>query len=874
MAFLALGGCTLLVYSNSFYNSYHYDDYFMIGNNPHIRSLKNAPRFFLDDSTSHLPVQLYGRSYRPITLLSWALNHAVSGEKVWSYHIGNFVLHGLCAGMILILFEALARHSVLVQDSGKTELIPLADQGCRLPGLGLFAALLFALHPIHSETVNYLGTRGDLLATLFMLLSLVFFIRSGCPKDRRPPDWSGFPRPFLWALSLFFFAAALLSKEFGIVLVAGVLLYDFCFRPPLRWKETVRRFLFFHLPFWVLAIGYLLLRQNLLGVILDTRKVRPMGTNLATQSVVFVQYIQKILFPVNLSVNYESKVYDVAPFLSSETSPEGLQKMVNAVAGLGRALYGIGVQKFSEFWPVVLSSGVFLALLILIYRLLRRHREIAFGLLYFLATLAPTSLIPLNIVRNDHRLYVAMAGVVLVAAFALGKVRHHLLGVKLSLGRSSFEARKGLGQPRVAEPILSGMLLGAAYLVLLYLAWSVGWHLAEKGPPSNPAWPRFLGLGMVLSAFVFSLLFSRDAPGRPSFLAIFWGTVLIGSIPSFSILFEEASASLALIPGVCVWITLFLHFPARKLAARMVGQGVGEEQAGPGEEKKLPLDLLGIGAGYGLLLLFSSLTFARNFVWFDEYLLWKDAIAKAPQVARVNLNFGFGQELRGYHQQALAAYNKSLSLQPNYDTGHIKLGYLYKQLGDFEQAMEHFQKVQLGLRYTDCQTELGNLHWERGEYEKAVEVWRGVLKLDPYHGRAKELLKERGHQIVSRPGDSRPKRLQLLPLSWKIPNLYVQGFRVGVVSEKEFQGKDPVVLGMDDRIWLEIQLRKGRGHKVQFLWFAPDGNLFSALPRQVGKNVVILHTTLDLLAHSAGRWQLHMEIDGKVVWETTWSIEQ
>lgn len=120
--------------------------------------------------------------YRPLAVLTYALNHAVSGLEPWSYHLVNVVLH--------------ARVAVMVFRLGRLWRLPLA-----VAGLG---ALLFAVHPVHVEVVANMVGRKDLLATAFVL---------GMALTHRPALGGGLVGV---SVPVVLFAGGLLSKEVGV----------------------------------------------------------------------------------------------------------------------------------------------------------------------------------------------------------------------------------------------------------------------------------------------------------------------------------------------------------------------------------------------------------------------------------------------------------------------------------------------------------------------------------------------------------------------------------------------------------------------------------------------------------------------------------
>jgi len=137
------------IYSNSFQIGFYFDDWHVIEDNPHIRRLTNIPRFFVDVDTSSASQQ--NRVLRPLLLTTFALNHAVSGNDAWSYHLVNVLLHWLAA---VLVFRIVRDHLWL-----DTAAIQVA----------VVAALVVATHPLNTSAVNYVSARSALLTSVFYL---------------------------------------------------------------------------------------------------------------------------------------------------------------------------------------------------------------------------------------------------------------------------------------------------------------------------------------------------------------------------------------------------------------------------------------------------------------------------------------------------------------------------------------------------------------------------------------------------------------------------------------------------------------------------------------------------------------------------------
>jgi hypothetical protein len=147
-----------------------FDDERAITDNPTIRDLTDL-RAVLSP-----PADGSGVTGRPLVNLSLALNHALGGTDVRGYHVFNLVLHALSA---LTLF-GLVRRTLRALDAPPSAL------------LSVLVALLWALHPLQTESVACIVQRTELLVGLFYLLTLYGFARSAVchpldDKSRNPP---------------------------------------------------------------------------------------------------------------------------------------------------------------------------------------------------------------------------------------------------------------------------------------------------------------------------------------------------------------------------------------------------------------------------------------------------------------------------------------------------------------------------------------------------------------------------------------------------------------------------------------------------------------------------------------------------------------
>jgi hypothetical protein len=165
---IALG--ILLSYQNCFTVPFVYDDLPAIRDNPTIRHLWPPWGVFTwpaGDTTV---------GSRPLANLTLAVNYALSGLHVWSYHALNLLIHFLGSLALFGIVRRTLVRPVLAERFGRNA-VPLA----------LATALLWALHPLQTESVTYVVQRVESLMGLFYLLTLYCFVRSA--ESTRPLPW-------------------------------------------------------------------------------------------------------------------------------------------------------------------------------------------------------------------------------------------------------------------------------------------------------------------------------------------------------------------------------------------------------------------------------------------------------------------------------------------------------------------------------------------------------------------------------------------------------------------------------------------------------------------------------------------------------------
>jgi Flp pilus assembly protein TadD len=281
---LVLGLVTLLAYFRTFGHGFvYYDDDRYVYDNTVVKtglSLKNLAWAF---------TTFYFANWHPLTWISYMLDYQLFGLNAGAEHVVNVILH---AASTVLLFLALLT-------------MTLQPWRCAL------VAGIFALHPLHVESVAWIAERKDVLSTFFQMLALLLYARYAVKPTAR--------KYLLMAVA---FALSLLAKPMAVTLPFVFLLLDVW---PLRrielgsWHLNLRRLLWEKTPLFAMsAVASVLtfLAQRSGGAVVSLVRL-PFATRLGNALVAYVSYIAKAFWPVNLAVLYPIRQASPAAVLAA-----------------------------------------------------------------------------------------------------------------------------------------------------------------------------------------------------------------------------------------------------------------------------------------------------------------------------------------------------------------------------------------------------------------------------------------------------------------------------------------------------------------------------------------------------------------------------
>ena len=374
-------------YANSLSGPFVFDDLPAIVDNPTIRHLDQL------GAVLHPPADGSTVTGRPLLNLSFALNSAWGGTNPVGYHVVNLILHTLAALTLFGLVRRTLRRPVF---AGRYEE--------SATGLATAAALLWALHPLQTESVTFIVQRAESLMGLCYLATLYGFLRA-VDAGGRPTGWL--------ALTVAACALGMTAKEVMVTAPVMVLLYDRTFGAG-TFAGAWRRRIFY----LVLAATWL----PLLWLLAGGGGARGTGAGLGlgvdwwpyalTQCGAIVRYLRLALWPDALVLDYGTGV----------------------ASGLG------------DVAPQAMLLGALLVAAI--WALVRRPVAGFAGAWFFLILAPSSSFVPvIGQTMAEHRMYLPLAAIVVPAVLGLARLparfRWPVLAA-LALAAGALTARRNL----------------------------------------------------------------------------------------------------------------------------------------------------------------------------------------------------------------------------------------------------------------------------------------------------------------------------------------------------------------------------------------------------------------------------------------------
>lgn len=669
---LSLVVIILLLFSNSLGPEFIWDDVSLIQQNYLIQDLDNLPQLFTRDFWAFAEGEGKGHDlYRPLISLSYLIDFRLWGNRPPYYHFTNLLFHILSSLLVYFVLQAIfeKRWSAWL------------------------GALLFAIHPIHTESVSWISGRTDVICGFFFFLALFLYLSS-----RKGGQWTHA------AGSLVAFLLALLSKEMAITLPLVVALYNLCFDGsprPERWWDVLRarlgRTVIESLPYLVVVVLYLTIRLQVLGFVIKS-KGKMAGS------------LQSFSSLQGLGANFflSAKIVALDLWLLVVPFPLNAHRLVSDLG----SNFGLTA------WLVPLIVIAVLALSILA---LRRAPAYAFAGLFFFATILPVSgLLSISDFVSERFLYIPSLAVCLAAALLC----------------------TALWQRRRTWGLVLSLLIVLPWLVLTYLRnadWRDGltfWSQTVAVSPQSTIAHNYLGLefwyrGQYEPAIAqFEQVLQLDEENKNAY------NNLAGVYFSQE-RYQEAEAhyqqAIALAPDNALF-----HLNLGVVYERLDDP----EKAVTAYQEALSLDPRLVPAYYNLGLLHS-----RMGRWAEAIFYLERVLDIEPTSAAAHNSLGLIYLDLGLFYQAGFEFRQAMQLDPASAEILNNLGLTYLHAEQFDRAIQSLERaLQIAPEFAPAHFNLGLAYLETGAKDKALRELATAVELDPANEEARRLIKELGSQ--------------------------------------------------------------------------------------------------------------------------------
>ncbi|MFY9611774.1 MAG: hypothetical protein WAU45_24565 [Blastocatellia bacterium] len=481
----ALAAVVLICNANGLANGFVFDDHVHVLQGKLLRDLGNLPRILTD-------------SYRPLRDVSYAVDFALWGERAFGFHLTNIIVHAANTVLVFLLLRRFTGEMLT----------------------GILGALVFAVHPIQTDSVAYISGRRDVLFAFFYLASFHCYLA----YHRNPNSHLAQPQSrrravVYLALFMALWALSLMSKEMAASLPILIFVWSLCeewTEGPGSWirrlwaalRKAFRRDRWLYITLMLAAPAYGWYALVLRG---GSTRARLSGfsywggdfyTNALTAIRVHAWYLKQLVFPTPI-VQYAG-AFDVATSLAD--------------------------------WRVVISLAVVGAVVATGFLMIDRNRLMAFAILSYFALLLPVSqIIPHHELLADHYLYLPMMS----------------FGLFLSLVVKTVIARWGYAK-RYAYAAAAAVLIVLAAMTILrnrvyrddMTLWQTNY---EEAPNSVRAASSLAGVNAKRYPARAAALYKRCIELDPSYAPAYLGlAVLYQTVPSAQEVEELIKKGLAL----------------------------------------------------------------------------------------------------------------------------------------------------------------------------------------------------------------------------------------------------------------------------------------------------------------------------------------
>ena len=644
---------SILLYLNATYGKFVYDDFKIIVENCFIKEWKYFPKIFTQDYFT-----ISGEmSYRPIVTISYFIDYAIWRLNPFGFHLANVILHTINTVLFYRLLCTVLHNNKII----------------------LLSILFFVTHPILLETVNAVGYREDLLSATFLLVSLIYFIKSDGLLYKKSSQKARFP--LYYAISLVAYVCALFSKEMAITLPALMILFP-VFSNQKVWSGLVKRFKGIYVGYIAISISYLIIRFIVCSNPALKAAYQPGGfcVNTFTMIKILASYVKLSFSPLNLNADY------VVPLVMSPR--EG---------------------------SFILSITFLISIFIVFAILCKTRNMFACWMAWFFITLLPVmNILPIGNIMAERYLYIPVMGFCVVKGILIYLITDRTLSPH-------------------AIPLRRIVQLGLVILMIGGYGFSIIWKNGDwrdeltlwtktilRSPNSHRAHCNlgnvYMESGLTERAYMEYQTALNINPKNANVHSNL-GTVYSkkGIIDKAFTEYKEA-----------IRLDSDYAQPHNNLGNIYFNQG-HIDQARAEYEEALRIKPNYAHAHNGLGSVYDAIGELDKAV--EEF---KKSLYYDNRYIHAINNLGVNYAKRGLLSESIAEFKKAIKLDANQAQSHYNLGLAYEKLGKTTEAIHEYNTViQLDTGNFNAHYALGTLYQGLGLVDSAVDAFQKIIMLYP-----------------------------------------------------------------------------------------------------------------------------------------------
>ncbi len=669
---LVLAALSFIVYFNTLWNGYVLDDAVVtIKNSIVTQGFKGIPELLVTPRMKGVGY-FKNDNYRPLTLSMFAAEYQVFGPKPWVGHFFNILFFAGCVVLLFLFLDKLFERKKTV--------------------VAFIAALLFAVHPIHTEVVANIKSRDEIMCFFFGFFCLNLFAEY-MQKGKIWQLLSGVIMLFL----------AFISKETVITFLFVVPVVFFLYR-----NEDKKRSIYIMGGTIVSTAAYLIIRAKVLGAYdTSTSAIEFIDNSLAnspsfmsriaTAVLVLGYYIKLLFVPYPLICDY---AYDTIPFV-----------------GFGNIL-------------VLLTTAIYAAIGVVgLYRLIKFKKDPwAFGMLFFLATLS----LFMNLAflmgsqMGERFLFFASVGFCLVVALAIEKW----------VIKSRITVPVFLQNKRALAILIPVCILFSGLTIARNADWKSNYTLYKNDLPKAPNDSRlYFYLGDEMAENLYA-----DEPDTAKKRQILNESIgllkrAIEIFPKYTDVHTELGKAYLMAlnydSSISHFKTAISQSPYQSIAANNLGTAylrTGKYKEAI-EAYKLAIT---INAGFTAAFFNLGCAYIQAQQLDSAVSYLNKTLAIEPGYISANMQLGIAYYFMNKNDLAEPNIKKVLESDPNNVDALNTLGAIYLKLGKYPQSVEALKKaIAINPNYVNAYSNLGHCYFQMKQYQSAIETMGKLLSLNP-----------------------------------------------------------------------------------------------------------------------------------------------